>query len=106
MMPHRILRAAFALACLFIVLGRNGLGQVPTQGLYREVWTNITGVAVANLTNNAAYPNSPTSSNFMTTGFEVPINVTENYGVRVRGYVFPPQTGEYVFWVASDDAST
>ena len=28
-----------------------------------------------------------------------------DYGCRIRGYVHPPETGEYVFWIASDDHS-
>ncbi|MCB9157603.1 MAG: NPCBM/NEW2 domain-containing protein, partial [Caldilineaceae bacterium] len=28
-----------------------------------------------------------------------------NYGVRIRGYVAPPRTGSYTFWIASDDNS-
>ena len=27
----------------------------------------------------------------------------ENYGCRIRGYVHPPATGAYTFWIASDD---
>ena len=27
------------------------------------------------------------------------------YGTHVRGYLYPPQTGSYTFWIASDDQS-
>jgi hypothetical protein len=30
-------------------------------------------------------------------------NMGENYGCRMRGYVHPPVSGDYVFWLASDD---
>jgi len=27
----------------------------------------------------------------------------DNYGARIRGYLCPPQTGTYTFWIAGDD---
>jgi hypothetical protein len=35
--------------------------------------------------------------------FESARNVGEDYGSRVRGFVHPPLTGDYVFWITSDD---
>jgi hypothetical protein len=35
----------------------------------------------------------------------LPIDWLDNYGSRFRGYVTPPGTGDYTFWIASDDAS-
>ncbi len=29
----------------------------------------------------------------------------DNMGQRVRGYVYPPVTGQYRFWIAGDDES-
>jgi len=37
--------------------------------------------------------------------FKCPVDWADNYGTRVRGYVHPPATGDYVFFIASDDAS-
>ncbi len=31
------------------------------------------------------------------------MNGPEHFGSRIRGYLHPPKTGEYVFWVAADD---
>lgn len=76
----------------------------PDRGLKRDVWTGITGTTVANLTSNAAYPNSPASTGPIEI-FETPLNIAENYGQRVTGYLIPPTTGSYNFWVASDDSS-
>jgi hypothetical protein len=36
--------------------------------------------------------------------FELSERLGEHYGVRVRGYVVPPQTGSYTFVVNVDDA--
>src|SRR5262249_37526348 len=30
-------------------------------------------------------------------------DVLDNYGQRMRGYLVPPITGDYIFWLASDD---
>jgi hypothetical protein len=45
----------------------------------------------------------PTGSNLITS-FEGPINFGTDYASRLRGYICPPVTGEYTFWLASDDA--
>ena len=65
-------------------------------------WNNITGTTVANLTSNANYPNTPTTSGTYTT-FEAPSNSGDNFGQRIWGYICPPATGSYTFWIASDD---
>ncbi|MEQ1752027.1 MAG: putative Ig domain-containing protein, partial [Prosthecobacter sp.] len=71
--------------------------------ILREWWLNIgSGVLVQNLTSNAAYPDSPSGSN-QPTSFEAPTNIDDNYGTRMRGWVHPPITGQYRFWIASDD---
>lgn len=74
-------------------------------GIYREMYTGITGGSIANLTNNAAFPNSPTSSNVLS-NFETSANAADNYGQRLRALITAPATGQYIFWIASDDYST
>jgi hypothetical protein len=66
----------------------------------REYWTGISGTAVSNLTSSPNYPNSPTGSSQLTS-LEGPTNWADNYGTRI--YVYPPATGSYTFWLASDD---
>ncbi len=75
-----------------------------SQGLLREYWSDISGTLVTNLTDNTNYPNNPTSRNTITI-FEGPSNTADNYGTRIRGYVVPPTTGNYTFWISSDDNS-
>ena len=65
-------------------------------------WNNVTGTTVASLTSIAAYPNSPTTSGTYTS-FEAPTNSGDNFGLRMWGYICPPTTGSYTFWIASDD---
>ena len=70
--------------------------------LKREVWTGIGGNDVANLTGTASYPASPNQTATLNR-FEAPVNTADNYGQKVSGYLVAPRTGDYQFWIASDD---
>ena len=72
------------------------------SGALREVYEGIGGVAVSDLTGHASYPASPTSESVVTS-FEAPTDVLENYGQRIRALITAPTTGNYTFWIASDD---
>jgi hypothetical protein len=37
------------------------------------------------------------------TSLEAPTDWADNYGTRIRGYLYPPTSGNYTFWIASDD---
>ncbi len=65
-----------------------------------EKWTGVAGALVSQIP-LANPPNQTGTLNI----FEIPVNAADNYGTRVRGYVCPPVTGQYRFWIASDDAS-
>ncbi len=82
-----------------IALGANP----PSNGILREVWEGIPGNDLGALTNAPAYPAQPTSTNYVSDLFEAPTDVLEEYGQRMHGYVVPPRTGAYTFWIASDD---
>src|SRR6266498_4742453 len=75
-----------------------------SNGILREVYYNIGGSAVANLTSAPNFPSRP-DEEFIENAFEAPSNFAENYGQRMRALVIPPVTGSYVFWIASDDNS-
>ena len=77
-------------------------GCSATGSILAQRWDGISGTAVSNLTSNASYPNSPTSSSNLTS-MEIPTNVSDNYGVRIAGYICAPATGSYTFWIAGDD---
>ena len=70
--------------------------------ILREWWLGIGGNAISDLTSNPSYPNNPSGS-AQPTIFESPSGFADNYGTRMRGYVHPPVTGDYVFWIATDD---
>ncbi|MBO9729776.1 MAG: T9SS type A sorting domain-containing protein [Chitinophaga sp.] len=76
--------------------------SLTTGTILREVWTGISGTTISSLTSNSNYPNNPTSRDQLTS-LEGPTNQADNYGTRIRGYIHPPATGSYTFWVAGDD---
>jgi hypothetical protein len=95
----------FLVASFLLVFGLvvNASGQ-PTGQIMREVWENIGGTITSDLTNNAAYPDSPSYGDLVTL-LEVPTNFADNFGSRVHGYLYPATSGDYTFWIASDDSS-
>lgn len=52
----------------------------------------------------ADFPLHPSGSELLPS-FEAPTNWKTAYLARVRGYIYPPVTGEYRFQIASDDTS-
>jgi glucose/arabinose dehydrogenase len=94
----------FSTICVFAFISSfsqncPGLGSINYQQ-----WNNISGDAVSNLTSNPNYPNNPSISGTLTI-FELPNNTGNNIGVKVYGYICPPSTGNYVFWIASDESA-
>lgn len=72
--------------------------------LKREVYLDIPGMAVSNLTSSTKFPAKPDQTSLIAS-FEAPMDVADNYGQRISGYLIPPTNGEYVFYLASDDQS-
>ena len=70
--------------------------------LRREVYHNLAGTTLSDLTNNSAFPYQPDEVGFVTS-FETPTTYQANYGVRLSGLLLPPATGDYVFYLDSDD---
>ena len=90
--------------CVFTFLISNSQGCPGTGAINYQRWNNISGGAVINLTSNANYPNNPSTSGTLTI-FETPANMGNNIGIKVYGYICPPSTGNYVFWIASDESA-
>ena len=88
-------------------VGETWTFRTPREGygtILREVWEGISGTAVADLTSNPGYPAFPTWSEEITS-FETPTDFADNFGSRVHGWLHPVTTGDYVFWIATDDNS-
>ncbi len=84
------------------ILFSNPIFAQPSNGVLREVYLNIGGSTIPDLTNSAIFPNSP-SLETLEPLFEAPSQFGDNYGTRMRALVTAPATGNYVFWIATDD---
>lgn len=73
-------------------------------GIAQQIWTNMNGASVNDLTGDPRYPFSPTVTRTLT-AFEGPSGYGSDYGTRTRALVTPPATGSYRFYIASDDSS-
>ncbi len=71
-----------------------------TGTIFREVWTGVQGRSVSDIPLSQV----PTATSQLTS-LETPADRGDHYGTRVRGYVCPPTTGNYTFWIAGDDES-
>jgi hypothetical protein len=80
------------------------LAALPLSGrILREYWTNLPGeYFVTFLTAHPDFPDHPSGHDYLDK-FEAPSHWGENYGARIRGYLHPPKTGEYTFWIAAGD---
>ncbi len=94
---------SMAALCLTLALAGSVNAQLGQGKVLFEFWDNIGGgTTIPDLTGNALYPDSPSSS-IWANNFQSPAGRADNYGVRGRAFVTPPETGEYTFWVAGDD---
>ena len=92
----------------YLVIRASGKNYRPAegervQGLLREVYADIPGTEVQLLTQHPSYPGAPSSSQRIKARFEAPTDVSSNYGQRMHGYIKPPVTGSFTFWISSDD---
>jgi hypothetical protein len=80
------------------------LSNTAMGSILREYWMGISGSSVNDLTVHTNYPDYPSDSDQLAclTG---PVNWTDSYGTRLRGYIHPPTTGDYTFYIASDNDS-
>lgn len=70
-------------------------------GFLRELFRDITGSNVADLTGAPAYPDSPDSFTFIDSGSLQYAESVANYGTRLRAYFVAPKTGDYRFYLAA-----
>lgn len=78
----------------------SGSSCAATGTILRELWTNVPYNNVGSI----PLEESPDNVSELTI-FEDPSNVGDNYGTRVSGYICVPMTGNYTFWISSNDHS-
>ena len=74
--------------CIVFLAAQSHAQCTGTGTINFQRWNNITGSA-------------PSSTGTRTT-FEMQTNLGSNLGIRMYGYICPPTTGNYIFWIASD----
>jgi len=81
--------------------GGASTGKAPAGAVLQKVWTGIDGNNVSDITQSRKYPKAPDRVRlFPGFGYE---NIGNRYGSETVALVSPPGTGEYTFWLASDD---
>jgi hypothetical protein len=78
-------------------------GCVADGQLRYEIWQNIPGSAISDLTSYEHFPNSPSTSEILDTTFIGDQDIGDNYGSRISAKLCAPMTGRYTFWIAGDD---
>ncbi|MBE0534849.1 MAG: hypothetical protein IH624_04205 [Phycisphaerae bacterium] len=100
------------LLVMVLCLGLAGVTSADQGKVLYKYWANINGTLVSDLVNAVApdpndpapYPDNPTSMQ-LRDWFEAPLNNGDNFGAELSCWLIPKQTGNYAFWIASDDAS-
>lgn len=75
-----------------------------TGTILREFFKWNDGTYVTPATFRISFANTTPTSARLITAFEPPTGTGDFYTQRVRGFVHPPQTGSYRFYIAADDA--
>ncbi|MBF9236487.1 T9SS type A sorting domain-containing protein, partial [Hymenobacter sp. BT683] len=75
-------------------------GCTGTGSLLREQWSNLSGTGIA-----AIPVTTKATSSAAITQFATPNQTSYNNGARIRGYVCPPLTGTYTFWIVGDETA-
>ena len=110
--PENLFRWVFPQVSLgpgeFLLVWASGKDRRPdssdmTNGLMREVYNGIPGANVSDLVNHPSFPDQPSSTGIVSHLFEAPTNIGDNYGQRMHGWIKAPVSGEYTFWIATDD---
>lgn len=100
---------------LMVAAGSGGLRilRVRSGAISREYWLDIgSRNEVSRLTGHARYPDDPDGQDLVrrlkVTNWSDPEDsggFAERFGQRLRGFLHPPKTGDYTFWIGSDNGS-
>ena len=86
------------------LIGPDGIAK---GGLRKDVFLNIrdhASYSISAFADSPRFPHQPDHSESIGS-FELPTNEGDEYGVRISGFLVPPKTGDYIFYIVSDDSS-
>ncbi|MCI0744925.1 MAG: lamin tail domain-containing protein [Verrucomicrobia subdivision 3 bacterium] len=94
---------AFAL----FLLAWAGGAQGQVAGIHREIYLNLSreGFSLGRLTNHPNFLAGRPDQTNIVASLQTESGRGEDYGQRLRGWVTAPTTGNYAFWIASDETS-
>lgn len=69
--------------------------------ILRQWWHGQGGASLADFALDANYPNHP-DGNEELTRFETPADWSDSDGVRIQGYLYARESGDYTFWLDSN----
>jgi len=82
--------------------GATAVGIISGGGLLREVWSNLPGTDLRTLLDHPTFIDGKADRSEV-----IPQAISndqqENTGACIRGYVVPPISGPYQFWITADD---
>lgn len=77
--------------------------QAVPGALRYERWNGVSGTTLSGLYSSAVFQQpSPSAAGYYTSA-EAPQNQGDNLGLRMRGTLIAPETGDYRFYIAADD---
>src|SRR5262247_2814241 len=99
---NTLIRKALSLGVLCTSIALFSRTVQAQHGLLREIYPLTDPSGIPGLTSNPNFPNNPAAFSVIS-DFEAPDSFGDLYGQRIRGWVQAPQTGAYIFAIASDD---
>lgn len=88
-----------------VVVREMAAGETAEGVCLRQVWSGLsTQPSIDELKTLADYPNTPSSSALLSK-MDAPQNSDNYYGSRILALLTPPTSGDYTFWISSDDSS-
>ncbi len=95
---------------IFITDGTNSVGpsfiwsviDEVRGAILRQWWDGISGTTITDLTEDPRYPDNPTGAEALLS-FEAQTMFGDQFGARLQGYLYAPISGQYTFWIASDN---
>ena len=93
--------------CAGVAYGQSEAGKEKTfsgQGVTQEVWEGVRRNEIESLKNHKAFQQGNPSYAKIIGDLDITTQGDE-YGARYTAYITPPESGEYTFWLAADDAA-